>query len=100
MRSRDSMGRVLTYLIEEEPSKALLGMRMKGVDNHLTFDGDEAEGEFSKRYPQTSMELRGLYTIDDDMLSIIITDMPEEETFEGVKEMFQGLLEGPADRLR
>ena len=94
------MGRVLTYLIDEEPSKALLGMRMKGVDNHLVFEGDESEGEFSKRYPATSMELRGLYTIDADMLSIVITDMPEQETLEGVREMFQGLLEGPADSLR
>ena len=100
MGSRDSMGRVLTYLIEEEASKALMGMRVRGIDRHIVFDGDEAEGEFSKRYPATSMELRGLYTIDNDMLSIIITDMPEEETLEGVSEMFQGLLGSPADALR
>jgi hypothetical protein len=94
------MGRVLTYLIEEEPSKALMGMRVRGVDSHLVFEGDEAEGEFSKRYPTTSMELRGLYSIEDDMLSIIITRMPEEETLEGVRDLFQGLLESPADALR
>lgn len=92
MRFRDSMGRVLTYLLEEEPTKALMGLRLRGIDHHLVFDGDESEGEFLKRFPETTMELRGLYTIDDGMLSVVLTDVPDDVHHSEVESMFEELV--------
>lgn len=87
------MGRVLTYLIEEESKKALMGLRLRGIDQHVVFDGDEYEGEFTKRYPETEMELRGLYSIDDGMLSVVLTDVPDDVTHHEVEGMFEELVE-------
>ena len=92
MRSRDSMGRVLTYLLEEEPTKALMGLRLRGIDHHVVFDGDESEGEFLKRYPETSLEMKGLYTIDDGMLSVVLIDVPGDIHHSDVESMFETLV--------
>jgi hypothetical protein len=86
------MGRVLTYLLKEEPRRALHGMRLRGIDHHLVFDGNESEGEFHKRFPETQMELRGLYTMDDGMLSVIITHVPDEHQDHDVEGMFEEVL--------
>jgi hypothetical protein len=86
------MGRVLTYLIEEEPRRAFLGMRLRGIDHHVVFDGNESEGEFSKRFPGTELELRGLYTFDEGMLSVILTDVPHEHRDHDVEGMFDELV--------
>jgi len=93
MQKWDTMGRVLTYLLEEEPTKALMGLRLRGIDHHMVFDGDESEGEFCKRYPETEMELRGLYTMDDGMLSVVLTDVPDEVPHHEVEGMFEKLVE-------
>lgn len=93
MRKGDTMGRVLTYLLEEEPTKALMGLRLRGIDHHMVFDGDESEGEFSKRYPETELELRGLYTLDDGMLSVVLTDVPSGVPHHEVEGMFEDLLD-------
>jgi hypothetical protein len=95
MWSRDSMGRVLTYQIEEEPSKALMGMRLRGIDHHVVFDGNDYEGEFCKRYPETRLELRGLYTIDEGLLSVVLTDVPEDCDHDDVEYMFEKMV-GPS----
>jgi hypothetical protein len=92
MRSGDTMGRVLTYQIEEESKKALMGLRLRGIDQHVVFDGDESEGEFTKRYPETERELRGLYTIDDGMLSVVLTDVPDGVPHNEVEGMFEELV--------
>ncbi len=92
MRSRDTMGRVLTYLLEEEPRKVLMGLRLRGIDQHVVFDGDESEGEFCKRYPETSLEMKGLYTIDDGMLSVVLTDVPDDIQHSDVVSMFETLV--------
>jgi hypothetical protein len=86
------MGRVLTYLIEEEPTRALLGMRLRGIDHHLVFDGNESEGEFSKRFPETQLEMRGLYTLDEGIMSVVITHVPFEHRDHDVEGMFQEVL--------
>jgi hypothetical protein len=92
MRFRDSMGRVLTYLLEEESKKALMGLRLRGIDHHLVFDGDDSEGEFTKRYPETEMEMRGLYSIDEGMLSVVLTHVPEDVHHSEVEAMFEELV--------
>ncbi len=86
------MGRVLTYLLEDEPARALIGMRLRGIDHHLVFDGDEYEGEFWKRFPETQLEMRGLYTMDDGMLSVVITHVPDEHRDHDVEGMFDELV--------
>ncbi len=88
------MGRVLTYIIEEEPAKALIGLRLRGLDHHVVFDGNESEGEFHKHYPDTNLELRGLYSFDDGMLSVMLTDVPKEVQHHEVEGMFEKIL-GP-----
>jgi hypothetical protein len=92
MGNGDAMGRVLTYLLEEEPTKALMGLRLRGIDHHLVFDGDESEGEFLKRFPETAMELRGLYTIDDGMLSVVLIDVPDDIKHSEVESMFEEMV--------
>lgn len=87
------MGRVLTYMIEEEPIRALHHMRLRGIDNHLVFDGNEREGEFCKRFPETEMEMRGLYTIDEGILSVVITHVPERHRDHDVEGMFDKVLQ-------
>jgi len=91
------MGRVLTYLIEEEPREALMGMRLRGLDHHLVFDGDHREGEFSMRHPETAMELQGLYSMEDGMLCVVLTQVPEQVPHHEVEAMFERLLRPPAD---
>jgi hypothetical protein len=98
MRFRDSMGRVLTYLIEEESKKALMGLRLRGIDHHVVFEGDETEGEFTKRYPETELEMRGLYSIEEGMLSVLLTDVPPEVQHSEVEGMFEELV-GPGRAL-
>jgi len=92
MQKWDTMGRVLTYLLEEEPTKAIMGLRLRGIDHHVVFDGDESEGEFTKRYPYSEMELRGLYTLDDGILSVVLTDVPEDVPHHEVEGMFEELV--------
>ena len=91
------MGRVLTYLLEEEPSKALNGIRLRGIDHHVVFEGDEVEGEFYRRFPETSLELRGLYTIDDGMLSVVLTDVPDDYPHHEVESLFEKIVTPPRD---
>ncbi|UCC93251.1 MAG: hypothetical protein JSW25_00815 [Thermoplasmata archaeon] len=86
------MGRVLTYQLEEEPRKALMGLRLRGIDHHVVFEGTESEGEFLKRFPETSMELKGLYSLDDGMLSLVLTDVPDEVHHSEVEDMFEDLV--------
>jgi hypothetical protein len=86
------MGKVLTYDLEGDSAHKFFEMRLKGVEDHLVFDGDEAEGEFCQRFPQTCMELRGLYSIDDNVLSIYLTDVPEGYSIRGIEKMFDDLV--------
>lgn len=86
------MGRVLTYQLDEEPNRALMGMRLRGLDYHLVFHGDDSEGEFSKHFPETELEMRGLYTFDSGMLSVILTHVPEEHRDHDVEGMFEEVL--------
>lgn len=98
------MGKVLTYSLEGNPSRVFMSIRVKGLEKHMVFDGDSKEGEFCQRYPNTRMELRGLYSIDDSMLSIFVTDMPEDHTIQVVDDLFEGLVrrtmdERPSERI-
>jgi hypothetical protein len=94
------MGRVLTYPLEGEPSRRFLEMRVRGPEEHLMFDGDEREGEFCKRYPHACMELRGLYSIEESMLSIFLTEVPEGHFMDRVESMFLKLIELPDEDLQ
>ena len=94
MQYGDTMGRVLTYQLEKEPSQTLMGMRMRGIDHHVVFSGNSSEGEFSKRFPETELELKGLYTMDDGMLSVILTEVPDEHRDHDTEGMFDQILEG------
>ena len=67
-------------------------MRVRASEEHLMFDGDEHEGEFCKKYPHACMDLRGLYSIDDSMLSISLTEVPEGHALESVEAMFLDIL--------
>jgi hypothetical protein len=67
-------------------------MRLRGIDHHVVFDGNDSEGEFSKRFPETELELRGLYTFDEGMLSVILTDVPQEHRDHDVESMFDELV--------
>ena len=69
-----------------------MGMRLRGLDHHVVFDGNESEGEFSKRFPETDLEMRGLYTFDEDMLSVVITHVPELHADHDVEGMFEELV--------
>jgi hypothetical protein len=93
------MGKFLTYPLEGEPSRRFHELRVRASEEHLMFDGDEHEGEFIKRFPHASMELRGLYSIDDNMLSISLTEVPEGHTLERVENMFLDLLGSPKEWL-
>ena len=86
------MGRVLTYLVEEEPTRALMAMRLRGIDHHVVFHGNEEEGEFSKRFPETELETRGLYAFDGGMLSVVLTHVPDEHQDHDVEAMFEELV--------
>lgn len=88
------MGRVLTYILEEEPNKALVGLRLRGLDHHVVFDGDESEGEFHKHYPGTDAEMKGLYTIDEGMMSLVLTRVPADAMDHEVEGLFKELM-GP-----
>ena len=68
-------------------------MRVRATEDHLIFNGDEREGEFCKHYPHACMELRGVYAIEDSMLSIFVTDVPEGLTMKKVEEMFHSIVE-------
>lgn len=89
------MGRVLTYTLEEEPSEAIMGMRLRGLDHHVVFDGDHREGEFSMRHPATEMELRGLYSLEEGMLSVVLTHVPEQVPHHEVEALFERLVRPP-----
>jgi hypothetical protein len=82
------MGKVLTYTLEGDPSRRFMELRMRAVEDHLVFDGNEHEGEFCKQYPHSCMMLRGLYSLDDGMLSIYVTDVPEGQTMKSVEDWF------------
>lgn len=88
-------GNVFTYDIEGEPSSRFLRLRSRAVEDHLVFDGDEYEGEFCKRFPHTCMEIKGLYSIDDGMMSVFVTEVPEGYSMESVDDLFRDLLEKP-----
>lgn len=87
------MSRVLTYDLEGETSRSFLDLRYRAADEHLIFRGDEREGEFCKSYPNTRMKLKGLYAVDDGLLSIILTDVPEGMPMDSVDRLFRGLTE-------
>lgn len=91
------MGRVLTYTLEEEPREALMGMRFRGIDQHVVFEGDHREGEFSMRHPSTEMELRGLYSMEEGMLSVVLTHVPDLVSHREVEAMFERLVRPPVD---
>ena len=87
------MSRVLTYDLEGETSRRFLDLRYRAADEHMFFRGNEREGEFYKSYPDTPMQLKGLYAVDDGLLSIILTDVPEEIPMDSVERLFRGLTE-------
>jgi hypothetical protein len=87
-------GKILTYDMEGDPSRRFLRVRSKAIEDHLVFDGDEHEGEFCKRFPNTCMEIRGLYSIDQGVLSVYVTQVPEGQTIEGLEDLFEQLMDG------
>ena len=89
------MSTVLTYDLEGEASRRFLDLRSLAVDEHLVFKGDHREGEFSKSYPHTRIKLRGLYSLEDGLLSIILTDVPRDVPLDHVDIMFRRLVERP-----
>lgn len=88
-------GKVFTYHMEGDPSRWFLDMRSKAVEDHLVFEGDEHEGEFCQRFPHTCMEIKGLYSIDDGMMSVYVTEVPEGYSTENVEDLFRELLGSP-----
>lgn len=91
------MGKVLTYDLKGDTAHRFMSMRMKGVEEHLVFEGDDTEGEFCQRFPQTCMEVRGLYSIEDNVLSIYLTQVPEGYTVKGIEAMFDELIRSSVD---
>lgn len=89
------MSTVLTYDLEGEASRRFLDLRSLAVDEHLIFKGDHREGEFSKTYPHTRTKLRGLYSLEDGLLAIILTDVPRGVPVDDVDTMFRRLVGGP-----
>lgn len=87
------MGKIFTYGMEGDPSHRFLEMRSRAVEDHMVFDGNEYEGEFCKSFPHTCMELKGLYSIDDGMLSIFVTEVPEDVNIDSVEDLFQDLVD-------
>ncbi len=93
------MGSFLTYPLEGEPSRRFFDLRVRASEEHLIFDGDEREGEFCKKYPHACMDLKGLYSIEDSMLSISLTEIPEGHALEKVEDMFLNLLGSSEEKL-
>lgn len=86
-------GKVFAYCIEGDAVRSFMDMRLRAVEDHLVFSGDHREGEFCQRFPATGLQLRGLYSIDDNVMSVVLTELPEGHPPEAVQGLFQQLVD-------